>query len=87
MTTLLWFRRDLRLADNPALDAAAAIGRPVIPVYIYDDVDAGEWSPGDASGWWLHGSLTALSSEIEARGNRLILKTGPAEAVIKELLS
>jgi len=87
MTTLLWFRRDLRLADNPALDAAVAIGRPVIPVYICDDADAGEWSPGGASRWWLHGSLSALSSEIEARGNRLILKTGPAEAVINELIS
>ena len=49
MTTLLWFRRDLRLADNPALNAAVAVGRPVIPIYIYDDVDAGEWAPGDAS--------------------------------------
>ena len=87
MTTLLWFRRDLRLADNPALDAAVASGGPVIPVYICDDVDAGEWSSGGASRWWLHGSLSALSSEIEARGNRLILKTGPAEAVINKLLS
>ena len=87
MTTLLWFRRDLRLADNPALDAAVAIGRPVIPVYICDDADAGAWSPGDASRWWLQGSLSALSSAIEARGNRLILKNGPAESVINELLS
>jgi deoxyribodipyrimidine photo-lyase len=87
MTTLLWFRRDLRLADNPALDGAVAIGRPVIPIYICDDADAGEWSPGGASRWWLHGSLSALSSEIEARGNRLILKNGPAEAVINELIS
>jgi deoxyribodipyrimidine photo-lyase len=87
MTTLLWFRRDLRLADNPALDAAVAIGLPVIPVYICDDADAGEWSPGGASRWWLHGSLSALSSELEARGNKLILKTGPAEAVINELIS
>ena len=87
MTTLLWFRRDLRLADNPALNAAVAIGRPVIPVFICDDADAGEWSPGAATRWWLQGSLSALSSEIKARGNRLILKTGPAEAVINELLS
>jgi len=57
MTTLHWFRRDLRLADNPALDAAVAIGRPVIPVYIRDDAYAGEWSPGGASRWWLHGSM------------------------------
>jgi deoxyribodipyrimidine photo-lyase len=87
MTTLLWFRRDLRLADNPALDAAIARGKPIIPFYIFDDVDAGEWAPGGASRWWLHGSLSALSSKIEALGNRLILRSGSAEAIINELLS
>jgi deoxyribodipyrimidine photo-lyase len=87
MTTILWLRRDLRLTDNPALDAAVALGRPIIPVYISDDADAGEWSPGSASRWWLHGSLHALAAAIEARGNRLILKSGPASAVIDELLS
>ena len=86
MTTLLWFRLDLRLADNPALDAAVAIGHPVIPVYIHDDADAEEWSSGGASRWWLHNSLSALSSEIEARGNKLILKAGPAESVINYCL-
>lgn len=33
---ILWFRRDLRLADHPALAAAAASGRPVIPLFIHD---------------------------------------------------
>ncbi|NNE84709.1 MAG: deoxyribodipyrimidine photo-lyase [Alphaproteobacteria bacterium] len=84
---LLWFRRDLRLSDNPAIDAAVALGQPIIPVYISDDADAGAWSPGGASRWWLHGSLSSLSSTIEARGNRLILKTGAADAVINSLLS
>jgi deoxyribodipyrimidine photo-lyase len=87
MTTILWFRRDLRLSDNPALNAAVALGRPIIPVYISDDADTGEWSPGGASRWWLHGSLSELSSAIEARGNRLVLKTGSALTVINKLLS
>jgi len=34
MTTLVWFRQDLRIADNPALDAALKCGAPVIPVYV-----------------------------------------------------
>jgi deoxyribodipyrimidine photo-lyase len=34
---LIWFRQDLRLADNPALQAAIASGAPVLPVYIHDD--------------------------------------------------
>lgn len=84
---LLWFRRDLRLSDNPALEAAVALGRPVIPVYILDDADVGDWSPVGASRWSLSGSLSSLFSAIEARGNRLIIKTGSAAAVINELLS
>ncbi|MDA1357913.1 MAG: deoxyribodipyrimidine photo-lyase [Proteobacteria bacterium] len=87
MTTILWFRRDLRLSDNPALAAVVALGRPIILVYISDDSDAGEWLPGSASRWWLHGSLSALASKINTCGNRLILKTGSAETIINELLS
>ena len=49
---ILWFRRDLRLADNPALNHAAETGRPVIPVYILDDAGDGR-SRGAASMWWL----------------------------------
>lgn len=87
MTTILWFRRDLRLSDNLALTAAVALGHPVIPVYISDNINAGEWSIGSASRWWLHGSLSALASAIEARGNRLIFKTGSTFAVLDKLLS
>ena len=56
---LLWFRRDLRLFDNPALSAAlsdAASGRGLLPVFILDpgpDVRP----PGKASLWWLNRSL------------------------------
>lgn len=41
MMTLVWFGSDLRLADNPALDAAVADGRAVVPFYVLDDADAG----------------------------------------------
>ncbi|HWK96059.1 MAG TPA: deoxyribodipyrimidine photo-lyase [Pseudolabrys sp.] len=64
MTTLLWFRQDLRLRDNPALAAAAARGR-VVPIFILDDTDK-NWAPGAASLWWLHHSLTALRKELGA---------------------
>ncbi len=56
----MWFRSDLRIKDNPALAAAAATNRPVIPVFILDDVHPGKWAPGGASRWWLHQSLSAL---------------------------
>eukprot|EP01042_Synura_sphagnicola_P014243 gene14243-18038_t len=61
---LVWFRRDLRLNDNPALTAAVASGRPVVPVYILDD--GAETRPiGAASKWWLDKSLRALAADLE----------------------
>jgi len=86
MATAVWFGRDLRLADNPALSAAIARGKPIVPLFILDDADAGEWAPGGASRWWLHGSLEALDRSLRQRGNALVLRHGPAERVITQLL-
>ena len=80
---LLWFRQDLRLTDNPALHAVAA--RPLLPVFVLDDAAAGEWAPGAASRWWLHGSLAALGRDLAARGAPLLLVRGRAEIVIPAL--
>ncbi|WP_119677680.1 cryptochrome/photolyase family protein [Indioceanicola profundi] len=82
---LLWFRQDLRLADNPALTHAVDSGRPVLPVFILDDVTPGRWRPGAASRWWLHHSLAALAGGLKRRGAPLILRRGPADAVIHDL--
>ncbi|WP_298284148.1 deoxyribodipyrimidine photo-lyase [Acidocella sp.] len=76
---LMWFRGDLRLADNPALHAACAAGGPVALVYVLDE------RAGAASRWWLHQSLTALSREIEPLGGHLILRRGEPLAVIPAL--
>jgi len=86
MLTLLWFGQDLRLTDNPALAAAIARGGPITPVFVLDDLDAREWAPGGASLWWLHGSLRALDESLRQRGNALVLRRGPAEMVINQLL-
>ena len=51
--SLMWFRQDLRLRDNPALTAAANSG-PILPVYILDDTNSAPWQLGAASRWWLH---------------------------------
>ncbi len=86
MLTLLWFSRDLRLADNPALDAAVRRG-PVLPVFIDDTADAANHAPGGASRWWLQGSLESLAADLRARGATLILRRGPAGVVIDALLA
>ncbi|MEG2498413.1 deoxyribodipyrimidine photo-lyase [Brevundimonas sp.] len=82
---IVWFRRDLRLAENPALTAATATGRPVLPVYILDD--DGDGRPhGAASLWWLDKSLRALDADLRQRGGRLILRRGNAEAELLRLI-
>lgn len=70
---LVWFKRDLRLADNPALHAAVKSGRPLLLAYIRDADAELRLTPGAASDWWLHGSLEALAGAIARCGNRLQL--------------
>jgi len=84
--TLVWFRLDLRLADNPALLAAVDRGNPVIPVFIWSPSDEKPWPPGAASRWWLHQSLANLQADLVKRGSRLILRAGPAQATLEHLL-
>ncbi|MBC8002231.1 MAG: deoxyribodipyrimidine photo-lyase, partial [Opitutaceae bacterium] len=52
--TIVWFRQDLRVADNPALHAAWKRGGAVVPVFIWAPEEECAWSPGGASRWWLH---------------------------------
>jgi len=83
--TLVWFRHDLRLADNPALSAAAA--GAVVPVFIWAPDEEGDWPPGAAARWWLYQSLARLDADLRAHGSRLIVRRGPALAVLRRLIS
>lgn len=82
---VVWFRRDLRLADNPALNAAVATGRPILPLYILDESGEGR-RLGAASRWWLDKSLRALASTLRQSGARLILRRGDCEAELRRLI-
>ena len=82
---IVWFRQDLRLADNPALAAAAKSGRPVLPLYILDEETPGAWAPGGAARWWLHHSLQALGDSLARLGAPLVLMRGRAEVILPRL--
>ena len=84
-TALVWFRQDLRLADNPALLAAAAGGRKVLAVYVLDEAAEGDWRTGGAHRWWLHHSLEALAAGLAALGARLVLRRGDAASILAGL--
>jgi deoxyribodipyrimidine photo-lyase len=77
---IMWFRQDLRLADHPALAAAAATG-PVLPVYILDDETPSDWHWGGASRWWLHHSLERLNENLP-----LLYRRGETVAQLEELI-
>ena len=83
--TIVWFRQDLRLQDNPALAAALAEGA-ILPVYIWDEARAGRWPLGGASRWWLHHSLGKLDEALRDHGSRLVLAKGESGAVLQDLL-
>ncbi|WP_241911895.1 cryptochrome/photolyase family protein [Telmatospirillum siberiense] len=77
---IVWFRRDLRVVDNPALSEAAQRGQPIIPLYILEE-DAPR-PLGGAARWWLHHSLKALCRELTGMGSKLILRRGRASDVL-----
>jgi deoxyribodipyrimidine photo-lyase len=66
--TIVWFRQDLRLADNPAVWEACQNG-DIVPIYILDDQSPGPWSIGGASRWWLHQALLSLDKSLQGKLN------------------
>ncbi len=85
--SLVWFRDDLRLADNPALRAAADRGEPVIGVYVLDEASPGIRPLGGAARWWLHHSLAELGERLRDKGSVLVLRRGAAADVIPALVA
>lgn len=84
---IVWFRHDLRLADNPALSAAHSLKCPIIPLYIWSPEEEGKWKYGEASMWWLHHSLESLAESLRGRGSKLIIRKGDSLAALKRLAS
>ena len=83
---LVLFRNDLRLADNRALSAAAASGRPVICAFVFDTSGEIRRPVGAARHWWLHKSLEALDASLSKAGASLVLRQGPAQAEVRKLI-
>ena len=84
-TGIVWFRRDLRLTDNPALHEAVSACKHVVPLWL-DSLD-GDWAPGAASRWWLHHSLEALAADMSACGASLVLRDGDALEQLRAIIA
>lgn len=85
MTSIVWFRDDLRVADNPALSAAIARGGPVVALFVFDEESPGIRPLGAAARWWLHHSLTALADSLRELRVPLVLRHGGSERIVADL--
>ncbi|MGQ2914843.1 cryptochrome/photolyase family protein [Microbacterium aurantiacum] len=85
--SIVWFRDDLRLADNPALRAAIDRDEPIIALYLLDEESPDMRPLGGAARWWLHHSLVSLGERIAERGGQLILRRGAAADVVPQLVT
>ena len=80
---LVWFRQDLRIEDNPALSIATNTGT-ILPFFILDEKNAGQWKAGTVSRWWLHESLQQLNLSLD---NKLWIFKGDPNNIIKKLVT
>lgn len=81
---IVWFRRDLRLSDHPALNAAARTGRPIIPLFVLDDA---VHALGAAPKWRLGQGLEVFAQSLTRIGSRLTIRRGDALTVIQALIA
>jgi deoxyribodipyrimidine photo-lyase len=81
-TIIVWFRRDLRLHDHPALTAALAMGRRVIPLFIFDVTLLGGRWPAANRVWFMHEAVRSLGDALRERGGDLAIRTGIPEEIL-----
>ena len=85
MTTIVWFRKDLRIQDNPALLEASKKGA-VLPIFIWSPEEEVYDHKAQASQWWLYHSLQALADQLKQLGLPLILRKGSSLDILKEII-
>ncbi len=83
--SIMWFRQDLRLDDNPALREAARDGRAIVAVWTWHPQDEHPWEPGAAARWWLHHSVAALAADLASLGVQLVIRAGDPSAELADI--
>ena len=83
--SVVWFRNDLRLADNPALHAARERGDPLLCLFVLE-TDEGLRPHGGASRWWLHHSLASLAADLASAGACLVILEGEAATIVPKVV-
>ncbi len=86
-SVVLWFRRDLRLADNPSLIAAVNSGKEIYPIFIYSPEEEAFANLGGACKWWLHQSLISLDNSLKQLGSRLFIFKGNSLKTLQTIVA
>jgi deoxyribodipyrimidine photo-lyase len=80
---IVWFRRDLRLSDHPALTEAIAGARVVVPLFVFDERLLADAAP--ARTWFLRHSVAELDRALRERGSGLLVRSGRATDVVPQV--
>ncbi len=83
---IMWFRHDLRLHDNPALQHAL-MHEYILPIHILDHDNAGQWQLGQSSSWWLSQSLQSLSQALIQHNHELHTFTGKTKEILQHIIT
>ncbi|HEY2637512.1 MAG TPA: deoxyribodipyrimidine photo-lyase, partial [Solirubrobacteraceae bacterium] len=81
-TAVVWFRRDLRVHDHPALAEAVREFDRVVPLFVFDPELLGGRFRSHNRTAWLRGALQALDGELRERGGRLVIRHGRPETKV-----
>ena len=85
MTLILWFRRDLRLHDHPALQHALESYDRVLPLFVVDPaIIGGRWRSANRR-WFLANALESLDRELRVRDSRLTIAHGDPATVVPRM--
>ena len=84
--SLFWFRRDLRLEDNKALNAALNSGNIVLPLFIFDQEILNKLEVNDARVAFIHQCLESINRKLTALRSGLSVYTGRPSDVFQKLL-
>ncbi len=91
MSTLVWFRNDLRLHDHQPLDEAVRAGQPILPLYCFDPRQFGQTAFGFAKtgayrAQFLLEAVADLRRSLQALGSDLVVRVGKPEQIIPALV-
>lgn len=86
MCVIHWFRRDLRLQDNSALHAALKSGKPVVPIFIFDEILLHSPRVGAPRITFMLNALKSLDASLREYGTRLLIRQGQSQELLPKLV-